>query len=257
MSDGTVRYAVADGVATIVFDRPHARNALTWAMYDKLAEACTAIAGDAGVRVTVLRGAGGAFVAGTDIGQFTAFASAEDGVAYERHMDEIVATLEALRMPTVAVIEGPAMGAGLVIAAVSDIRIATTGAKLGVPIARTVGNCLSIANIARLAATLGAERTRRVLLLAELVSAEEALACGFLHQVVAADGVEAAVTSVCARLLSHAPITMEVSKEALRRLRAAGLPGADDLVRRTYGSDDFKDGVKAFLNKQPARWHGK
>lgn len=257
MSDGMVHFAVADGIAHLVFDRPQARNALTWPMYDQLAKACAAITADASVRMTVLRGAGGAFIAGTDIAQFTQFASAEDGVAYERHMDEMVAALEALRMPTIAVIEGAAMGAGLVIAAVCDVRIATANAKMGVPIARTVGNCLSIANTARLASAFGVERTRRILMLAELIAADEALACGFLHQVVGPDTVDGAVTSMCQRLLTHAPITMEVSKESLRRLRAAGLPDAEDLVRRTYGSEDFKEGVRAFLKKEQAHWRGK
>jgi enoyl-CoA hydratase/carnithine racemase len=257
MSDGEVHFTVADGVASIVFDRPQARNAMTWAMYDRLADACARIAADTTVRVATLRGAGGNFVAGTDIGQFTSFVSPEDGIAYERRMEAVIAALEALPVPTVAVIEGAAMGGGMMIATVCDIRIAVPGARMGVPIARTLGNCLSMANTARLAAALGTERARRVLLLADEISADEALACGFVARIAAPEAIEEAVTTVCRRLAANAPITMRVAKESIRRLSAAALPDGDDLVRLTYGSEDFRAGVRAFLAKERPLWRGR
>src|SRR5262249_20240911 len=168
MSDGEVRYVRNGAVATVTFDRPGARNAMTWRMYEQLSEACARMRGEEGLRVAVFRGAGGkSFIAGTDIAQFQAFRSGEDGVAYENKMEGYISAVETLPVPTLAVIEGFAIGGGLAIAAACDLRIATPGSRFGVPIARTLGNCLSVANYARLVAGLGAARAKKMLLLAE------------------------------------------------------------------------------------------
>ena len=162
--------------------------------------------------MAVFRGAGGkAFVAGTDIAQFAAFRSADDGLAYEAKMEGFIGGLEALPVPTLAVIEGFAIGGGLAIAAACDLRIATPGSRFGVPIARTLGNCLSMANCARLVAAFGASRAKRILLLAENLSAEEALAAGFLAEIVAPGDLERRVAELTRQLANHAPITMRVS----------------------------------------------
>jgi enoyl-CoA hydratase/carnithine racemase len=256
--DGEVRYRRDGAVATVIFDRPAARNAMTWRMYEQLAAACTRIANEAGLRAAVFRGAGGkAFIAGTDIAQFAAFGSAADGLAYEEKMEGYIAGLEALPVPTLAVIEGFAIGGGLAIAAACDLRIATPGSRFGVPIARTLGNCLSMANYARVVAAFGASRAKRMLLLAENLSAEEALAAGFLAEIVAPGDLDRRVAEFTERLAGHAPITMRVSKEAIRRLMHAGIPDGDDLLRVCYGSDDFRIGVRSFMEKREPRWTGK
>ena len=258
MSDGEVRVVRDGAVATILFDRPQARNAMTWRMYEGLAAACDELSRDKGVRVVVLRGVGGkAFIAGTDISQFQEFTSPEQGVTYEATMEGYLAALEAMPMPTLAVVEGWAIGGGLAIAACCDLRIATPGTKFGVPIARTLGNCLSVENYARLVASLGVSRTKRMLLMAENVPAEDALAAGFLMDVVAPDALDARVTEICDRLQGNAPVTMRVTKEALRRLQHVGMPDGDDLLRAAYGSDDFHAGVKAFVEKRPPQWTGR
>ena len=172
-------------------------------------------------------------------------------------MEGILAGVETLPMPTLAVIEGFAIGGGLAIAAACDLRIATPGSRFGVPIARTLGNCLSITNYARLVAALGASRAKRMLLLGENLSAEEALAAGFLMDIVEAGDLDRRVAELCSRLAQHAPITMRVSKEAIGRLLHAGLPEGDDLVRACYGSEDFRLGVEAFADKREPRWTGK
>jgi enoyl-CoA hydratase len=258
MTDGEVRYSRDGEVATVIFDRPAARNAMTWQMYEQLGDACARIRGEDGLRLAVFRGAGGkAFVAGTDIAQFRAFRSADDGIAYEAKMEGYIGGLESLPVPTLAVIQGFAIGGGLAIAAACDLRIATPGARFGVPIARTLGNCLSIANYARLVAALGAPRAKRMLLLAENLSAEEALACGFLSEIVEPSDLDRRVAELSQRLTRHAPVTMRVSKEAIRRILHAGLPDGDDLVRACYGSNDFRIGVAAFVEKREPQWTGK
>lgn len=258
MTDGEVRVLRDGGVATILFDRPQARNAMTWRMYEGLAAACAELSRDGSVRVTVLRGVGGkAFIAGTDIAQFREFTKPEDGVAYEEKMEVYLAALEAMPMPTLAVVEGWAIGGGLAIAASCDLRIATPGTKFGVPIARTLGNCLSVTNYARLVASLGPSRTKQMMLMAENVSAEDALAAGFLMEIAEPAALDARVTAICERLLGNAPVTMRVTKEAIRRLQHVGIPDGDDLVRAAYGSDDFHEGVDAFVAKRPPQWKGR
>ena len=258
MSDGEVRYVRDGNVATIIFDRPAARNAMTWQMYEQLADACARMQREDGLRVAVFRGAGGkAFIAGTDIAQFQAFRGGEDGIAYEEKMGTHLAAIEALPVPTLAVIEGFAIGGGLAIAACCDLRIATPGSRFGVPIARTLGNCLSMENYARLVAGFGASRAKRMLLLAENLVAEEALASGFLSEIVAAAELDRRVSELTERLTHHAPITMRVSKEAIRRLMLAGVLESDDLSRACYGSEDFRIGMKAFVDKREPVWTGR
>ncbi len=256
-TSGEVRLSIHQGVAAVVFDRPQARNAMTWAMYAQLSQVCQQLQDDVSVKVVTFRGAGGqAFVAGTDIEQFTRFQTGDDGLAYEAQIDQVIGQLEALPMPTVALIDGWAVGGGLAIATTCDLRIATPGAKFGVPIAKTLGNCLSIANLARLTTAFGQARVKRLLMLAEMLDAPEALACGYLHAMVEPSELDAASTHLCQRLMALAPVTQSVIKESLRRLVNEALPAGDDLIRRAYASQDFHEGVAAFVAKRPPVWTG-
>ena len=257
---GATRLRIDAGVATVLFDRPEARNAMTWAMYQQLGQICTQVSADSSVKVVVFRGAGGAaFVAGTDIAQFATFQtgdSGEQGLAYEAQIEQIIDQLEALPKPTVAVIEGWAVGGGLAIATTCDFRIATTGSRFGVPIAKTLGNCLSIPNLARLNAAFGQARVKRMLMLAEILGDQEALACGYLNELVGASEIDAASQRLCTRLMALAPVTQTVIKESLRRLVAHDLPLGDDLIKRSYSSADFHEGVNAFVAKRSPVWTG-
>ena len=258
MDDGQVRLVREGNIAKVIFDRPAARNAMTWQMYEQLNAVCGVIRAVPGIRVAVFRGAGGkAFVAGTDIAQFLSFTSGQDGIAYENRMEGTLDAVESLPIPTLAVVEGFAIGGGLAIASVCDLRIATPGSRFGVPIARTLGNCLSMANYARIVAAVGPAHAKRMLVLADLITAEEALAGGFVMSVVAPSDIDIKVTEICDRLVKNAPITMRVSKEAIRRLLHAGLPDGDDLVQACYGSEDFRQGVRAFVDKHEPAWQGK
>ncbi len=245
-------------VLSVLFNRPEARNAMTFAMYEGLEEACARADADDSVRVLVLRGAGGrAFVAGTDVSQFLTFSSGDDGIAYEERIERVVNRLEDVAVPTVAAIEGPCVGGGLALAAACDLRIATESSRFGVPIARTLGNCLSMNTYSLLVHHLGPGRTLDMLLRARLLSAADAHAAGFVGEVVPDGGLDGALTALLDVLLSHAPLSMKAAGQAVARLRRANLPDGDDLVREVFGSADFRAGVAAFVERGQARWTGR
>ncbi len=253
MSDDLL-YETGGGIGRVTLNRPQARNALTFAMYDRLAQ----IATDPGdVRAVIVAGAGDkAFAAGTDINQFRDFASPEDAIRYEAMIDRCVGALERCPVPTIAAIAGACTGGGAGIAAGCDIRIAAANARFGFPIARTLGNCLSMANLARLSALIGSARVIEMIFTARLFSAEEALAVGLVSQVLPdAEALAARATELATLLSGHAPLTMRATKEALRRLRDS-LPPDEDLIRLCYGSQDFKEGMDAFLTKRAPVWKG-
>ncbi|HUF45968.1 MAG TPA: enoyl-CoA hydratase, partial [Aestuariivirgaceae bacterium] len=214
-------YRQDDGIGIITFNRPAARNALTFAMYDRLAEICRAVAADASLSALVLIGAGGrAFAAGTDISSFRDIRSPADALAYERRMSEVLDAVESCPVPTVAALAGACTGGGAAIAAACDLRIATRDLKFGFPIARTLGNCLSVASLARLTALIGAGRTREIIFTARLIGAEEALAIGLASEIVEDfAGVQARALELARTVAGHAPLTLRATKEALRRLR--------------------------------------
>lgn len=254
---GTIHFERRGSTAFVTFDRPNARNAMTWAMYEKLDRALDRVASETDLRVAVFRGAGGHFAAGTDIAQFAAFKSAEDGIAYERQLEAVVAKLASMRVVTIAAVEGYAAGSGLAIAAACDLRVCTPDARFGVPIAKTLGNCLSMPNYARLVASLGAARTMALLLTADFMSAEEAHTLGFVIAVVDPHKFPSQLDTLCARIATLAPLTLQVTKEAIRRIVASSSPEGEDLVRHAYASSDFHEGVSAFLEKRPPRWEGR
>ena len=245
-------------VLTVTFNRPEQRNAMTWAMYDGLFDACESADDSDEVRAMVLRGAGDrAFVAGTDIAQFSEFSSGKDGVAYEAKIARIVGRLEEVRVPTVAAVNGYCVGGGLAFAAVCDLRVATRSARFGIPIARTLGNCLSMNTYSLLVHHLGPARTLDMLLRARLISGEDAHAAGFVSEVCADEDLDGTVSDLVAPLLGHSPLSMWAAKEAVLRIRRAQIPDGDDIVEQVFGSDDFRGAVRAFAAKEPAQWTGR
>ncbi|MFD2646246.1 enoyl-CoA hydratase/isomerase family protein [Devosia albogilva] len=257
-ASGNVRLTRDGAVAHVLFDRPEARNAFTWEMYEQLDAICAELSADETVRVVTFRGAGGqAFVAGSDISQFQEFQGGQDGVVYEAKMNRYFRRLLDMPMPTVSIIDGWAVGGGLNIAACCDIRLAAKGAKFGTPIARTIGNCVSMETYARIMGGFGETRAKRMLLLAEFIDADEAFTAGFVTRVAERDEMDAAASEIVDKLLANAPLTLRVSKEAMRRLSPREIDPADDLVSLIYGSEDFRRGVTAFVNKNKPEWVGR
>jgi len=226
-------------------------------MYEDVFRGCDAGDADQSIRAVILRGAGGkAFVAGTDIAQFLAFQNGQDGIAYEASVGRFVSRLQAVTKPTIAVVEGWAVGGGLALANACDVRVASHGAKFGVPIARTLGNLLSAASLAALVKNLGPVMVRRMVLLADLVEAEELAKIGYVHQLVDAAALDEAVDKLAAQMVSLAPLTLSATKQLLSRLER-GDTNDHDLVEQIYGSADFAEGVAAFTQKRPPQWGGR
>ncbi|QWE15875.1 enoyl-CoA hydratase/isomerase family protein [Polynucleobacter sp. AP-Nino-20-G2] len=242
-------------IARITFHNPAARNALTWPMYEELKRICDDLETNPSIRVAVFRGAGDkAFVSGSDIQQFVDLKHDE---AYEVAVDHIFHSLQHLSIPTIALIEGLAVGSGLLIATACDFRISTADARFGIPVAKTLGNCLSPSNLSWIAAHLGVPMVKRMLLSAELIKAPELLNSGYLYQTTSPEEIVGAVEVLATKLIALAPITQKASKVTLARLMESNLPDCTELMRETYNSADFKEGVNAFLDGRPPKWIGK
>jgi enoyl-CoA hydratase/carnithine racemase len=256
-SVGTVDWDINGSVAIATLNRPEARNALTWEMYDALVAACDRAEANSNVRVLIIRGSGGAFAAGTDIAQFRDFKDGDAGVAYERRLDAVIDRIERLPIVTIAEVDGAAAGGGCAIAMACDLRICSERAKFGVPVSRTLGNCLSMNNTARMVDLLGPKMTRDLLLTGRMLDVQEASIAGIVNAVVLSGQLQQEAIKVAAELSTRARSTVAATKAMLNRLRDHRRPpagSADDLIRACYGSAEFKEGVKAFLAGRKPNW---
>ncbi|TME96862.1 MAG: enoyl-CoA hydratase [Chloroflexi bacterium] len=248
-------------VAWITFDRPAARNSFTKAMYADLRELCGRLAADDAVRVVVFQGRGDdAFVAGSDIASVGEIRTREDAQAYEAHVEATLGAVERLPKPTIALIRGVAAGGGAALALVCDIRVAAENARFGVPIARTVGNTLSLLNVARMVEVLGPATTKELLFTAELVDAPEAHRRGAVSAVLPLAEIERYVSDLAGSLAANAPLTLRTSKLAVLAsldARRAALGPGNEIVELAYLSEDFREGTTAFLEKRKPVWKGR
>src|ERR1700730_2321083 len=248
-------------LAILTFNRPEARNAMTWQMYEALVDACERVDVDADLRVLLLRGAGGkAFVAGTDISQFQSFRDREDGAKYEERLDRVLDRLERVSKPTIAQVQGVAVGGGCAIALTCDLRVATPESTFGIPIARTLGNCLSGASYSRLVDLLGPGPVKDMLFTGRFLNAEEAHSLGLVNRIEPADAIERIVEEYAVSIASNAPLTLRATKEMIRRIMTQRrLRAGDDLdlITMCYTSADFREGVEAFLAKRKPVWTGR
>jgi len=249
----------ADRVAVVTIDRAEARNTLTFAMYDGLHDLCGRLDADPAVRAVILRGAGDkAFASGTDIRQFQSFGTRDDALAYEARIGRVLTRIHGMSKPTLAMIQGDAIGGGLFLALACDLRVAAEHARLGVPIARTLGNFAAPISLALMIAALGPVRARELVLTARLVGAAEARTLGLVDEVHPAAALERRARELAGRIAGHAPLTLAATKEAVRRYLAAVTPkDLEDLILSCYLSQDFQEGVRAFLDKRPPDWQGR
>lgn len=240
----------ASGMAEIVIDRPERHNAMTLPMYEALLAHISTCQRDGAVRSVLFRGAGGkSFISGTDIGHFANFREGQQGIAYEAFVERVIDAVERIAVPTIAVIEGWAVGGGLALATACDFRLCSEGSRFGAPIAKTLSNTLSSRNIARLQAALGVPRVKRMLLLAEYLSAPEAVACGYVHAMCPAAALGEAAYALAGRLMALSPVTHKAVKESIRRIVVEQRLDDDDIVAEVYASQAFRDGVAGFIGK--------
>lgn len=255
-----ILYETRSSTAYITLNRPDARNALTFGMYEELARLCGEIELGGQIKSVIISGAGDkAFAAGTDMAQFRNFNTPQHSIDYEETMDRILKQIEQCPVPTIAVLTGACTGGGAAIAAACDIRISDQRLKFGFPIARTLGNCLSIANLSRMSALLGAGRTREIIFTSRLIEAEEAKQIGLVSEVLEdASACRSRADELAELMSSQAPLTLRSTKEAMRRLRVDGAQAeGTDLVVDCYMSEDFKEGIEAFLGKRKPKWKGR
>jgi len=248
-----------DGIGRVTFNRPQARNAFTFEMYERLAEICELANRDQTIKVLLLRGAGDkAFAAGTDINQFRAFKTPQDALDYENRIDRVLGILETCRVPTIAAINGACTGGGAGIAASCDLRIGTRSTRMGFPIARTLGNCLSMSNVSRITALIGPARVKDLIFTARLVEAGEAASVGLLNEVVDDLAALDRRADEIARLVAgNAPLTLSATKQAVARLqKRLTREEGEDLILMCYTSQDFREGLDAFLTKRAPQWRG-
>ncbi|GAB4064027.1 enoyl-CoA hydratase/isomerase family protein [Ancylobacter sonchi] len=249
-------------VEWLIFHRPRVRNAMSPAMEEALLTAVDAIAADDTVKAVVFTGARGdkpAFMAGADMGALSGATDPVAAVALEREAERLIVAIEQLRIPTVAAMAGACVGQGALLTSACDVRIAAPSLRFGFPIARTVGNCLSLTNYARLIAMMGEATTKEMIFSARLLGADDLMAARSIRAVVGDDEIEERAQEVAEALTKLAPLTLWATRQALLRLRDHAVPANadDDLLAACYGSRDMQEAIAAFLAKREPNWLGR
>jgi enoyl-CoA hydratase/carnithine racemase len=246
-------------VAWMTFNRPDKRNATTPATYERIMELLDEVEGDPAIRALVLTGSGDKdFVNGTDRALSKTFTDPQRALDYEARVDGVIGRLEALACPTIAAINGNAVGEGLTIALACDVRYCVPQAVFGIRIARTLGNCLSINNYARFVDLIGAARTKELIFTGTLIEAAEAKAIGLVNGVFEEDGFAAKIDEIAGQIAGNAPLTIQVTKEAVRQVLAHRRPADfEDLPRKAYLSEDFQEGVRFVAEGRAPKWSGR
>lgn len=246
--------------ADVTLNRPAVFNALTMSMYEEISDICDEIQKDKRIRTVLFKSVTErAFAAGTDIKEFLSFSSGDDGIPYEEGITVVMDKLIRLRPITIALIQGVCTGGGAALSMVCDLRYTTPALRFGYPIAQTLGNCLSNRALELLIDSMGVARTKELLLTAKLMNSDEALQAGIVNGVYASDVIVEEVEQVRSRIESLSPLALNAVKQGINRIAAnrALQDGAmEDLIRSTYGSTDFHNAVRSFLNKEKPVWSG-
>jgi enoyl-CoA hydratase/carnithine racemase len=246
-------------VAWLTINRPEVRNALNLAITGRLVEAIGTLSRDRAVRVVVLTGAGDrAFVSGADIGEFREhLATPELALRYDEAAERLQAALREAPQPVIAMIQGHAVGSGMLVAASCDFRIAVRTAKFGVPVAK-FGFIAPIPDTLRLVQLIGPAKAKWLLMTGALIEAPEAQAIGLVDEVVDAKDLTTAVEALASTLAANAPLTLKATKQIIESMSApnaavaAGAPWYAEIFR----SRDFQEGLDAFFNKRKPGFKG-
>lgn len=252
-----LRYEVEEGVGIITVDRPAALNALNNEVMLELSIAFEMAEADLQVRALILTGAGRAFVAGADIANLQRLGDAFAGREASLAGQDLANTLAALPIPTIAAINGYALGGGLELALAADLRVAATGARLGLPEVG-LGLIPGYGGTQRLPRLIGQGRALDLILTGRHVPAEEALALGLVNRVV--DDALAGAKELAAQAIRNAPIALGLAKEAVVRgldvTINQGLEIEADLFGMVVTTADMREGTTAFLEKRDAEFQG-
>ena len=262
LGDAAPHLAVSreQGVVTVAFTRPDKHNAISYAMWRALARLMPALAADDGADVVVLRGTpGGPFSAGADIGEFTTLRAGPDGARlYSEAVEAGERALIDFPRPTIAMVEGFAIGGGSQVALACDLRVCETGSRFGITPAK-LGIVYGLGSTARLVEEVGPAWARWILLTADLVDAATALRIGLVHEVVEPGTVAARAYSLAATLASRAQVSLVGGKALVERCARGALDVDDEveaLYRASWSSDEYAEGVAAFLGKRPPDFPG-
>ena len=249
-------------VGWLMFNRPAKRNALNGAMWRAIAPAMREFDRDPEIRCVAFRGAGiEAFAAGADISEFEAVRSNQSAVAeYDELLDEVLHSIQDSPKPSVAMIYGYCLGGGLEIALACDLRYCGTSAQFGIPAAK-LGLGYNIEGHKRLLETVGHARAREIMFLGRRYNAEEALAMGLVHRVLADAELERYVDDVLGTLARNAPLAIANTKTIVEEyVKASGAPDAGRMraaIERCGTSEDYIEGRRAFMEKRKPRFTGK
>jgi enoyl-CoA hydratase/carnithine racemase len=251
----------ADGVLRLTISNPARRNALDHPILDAIAEA---VRGASEAACLLLTGAGGMFSSGYDLGDIPDDVFAAEAERLVAHpFTDALAALDDCAVPTVAALPGHTIGGGLELALACDLRIAADGIRLGMPPAK-LGLVYSHTGVRRFLDAVGAARTRELFLLGRDVDARTALTWGLVNQVALSADLEEASLQMAEELAGNAPLSVRGNKRVIRELlRAQGALDPDverqliELRRASFASEDLREGVRAFAEKRPARWHGR
>lgn len=262
MRNAGIRVERDGAIATVTLSNPGKLNALTVAMWRKLARVMNALSADEALRCVVVRGAGDkAFAAGADIEEFAQVRdNPEQGKRY--HREDVFGALRAVgecRHPTVAMIHGPCIGGGLEIACQCDLRIAGASGRFGVPISR-LGFAIACDELAALLPLTGRAVALEILVEGRVWDAKEALAKGLLTRVVPDDELESEVLAAARRIAAGAPLANRWHKRFVRRLAPAPAPLTAAEIEENFAyfaTQDYRIGVQAFLDKKRPRFKGR